>query len=146
MPFEIFWFKMYCFKGLPHLLKTLVFRRVLSYLASHCRSLVLAALSLSLLRTSPYFRLSFLGLRFAAISGGELSGIGFGSMLVFFFMTAKGTLISEPRCSTPCEMRFFPREKGKWPSFEGFSPKRSFSFLAWEKSHLAGGRKSRLAN
>ena len=28
-------------------------------------------------------------------------------------LRAKGTLISEPRFSTPCEMRFFPREKGK---------------------------------
>ena len=28
-------------------------------------------------------------------------------------LRAKGTLISEPRFSTACEMRFFPREKGK---------------------------------
>ena len=28
-------------------------------------------------------------------------------------LRAKGELISEPRFSTPCEMRFFPREKGK---------------------------------
>ena len=28
-------------------------------------------------------------------------------------LRAKGTLISEPRFSTPCEIRFFPREKGK---------------------------------
>ena len=28
-------------------------------------------------------------------------------------MRAKGALISEPRFSTPCEMRFFPREKGE---------------------------------
>ena len=28
-------------------------------------------------------------------------------------LRAKGTLISEPRFSPPCEMRFFPREKGK---------------------------------
>ena len=28
-------------------------------------------------------------------------------------LRAKGTLISEPRSSTPCEMRFFPSEKGK---------------------------------
>ena len=28
-------------------------------------------------------------------------------------LRAKGTLISEPRFSTPCEMRFFPREKGR---------------------------------
>ena len=30
-----------------------------------------------------------------------------------WFLTAKGTLISEPRFSTPCEMRFFPREKSE---------------------------------
>ena len=28
-------------------------------------------------------------------------------------LRAKGTLISEPRFSTPCEMRFFPRDTGK---------------------------------
>ena len=28
-------------------------------------------------------------------------------------LRAKGTLISEPRFSTPCEMRFFPRETGE---------------------------------
>ena len=33
--------------------------------------------------------------------------------LLFRTLRAKGTLISEPRSSTPCEMRFFPREKGK---------------------------------
>ena len=31
----------------------------------------------------------------------------------FSTLRAKGTLISEPRFSTPREMRFFPREKGK---------------------------------
>ena len=35
-----------------------------------------------------------------------------GEMLIKT-LRAKGTLISEPRFSTPCEMRFFPREKGK---------------------------------
>ena len=42
-------------------------------------------------------------------------------------LRAKGTLISEPRFSTPCEMRFFPREKGKTAFFQGFSFKRLFS-------------------
>ena len=43
-------------------------------------------------------------------------------------LRAKGTLISEPRFSTPCEMRFFPREKGetafskKKPSTKAVSP------------------------
>ena len=40
----------------------------------------------------------------------------------FFFslktLRAKGTLISEPRFSTPCEMRFFPREKRKTTFFK----------------------------
>ena len=61
-------------------------------------------------------------------------------------LRAKGTLISEPRFSTPCEMRFFPREKGKTAFVEGFSLKSRFPFLTWEKSHLAGGRKSGLTN
>ena len=42
-------------------------------------------------------------------------------------LRAKGTLISEPRFSTPCEMRFFPREKGKTAFLEKFSSKRPFS-------------------
>ena len=40
---------------------------------------------------------------------------------------AKGTLISEPRFSTPCEMRFFPREKGKKASSKKNPRQRSFS-------------------
>ena len=42
------------------------------------------------------------------------------------FLRAKGRLISEPRFSTPCEMRFFPREKGEMAFVEGFSLKRPF--------------------
>ena len=57
-------------------------------------------------------------------------------------LRAKGTPISEPRFSTPCEMRFFPREKGKKAILSGpFQRKGRFAFLAWEKSHLAGGGK-----
>ena len=62
---------------------------------------------------------------------------------------AKGALIiiSEPRFSTPCAMRFFPREKGKTAFVGRFSLKKGrFPFLAGEKSHLAGGRKSGLTN
>ena len=52
--------------------------------------------------------------------GGELN-IFFGAEMptkncfrdIFCTLRAKGALISEPRLSTPCEMRFFPREKGK---------------------------------
>ena len=42
-------------------------------------------------------------------------------------LRAKGTLIGEPRFSTPCEMQFFPREKGITTFVEGFSLKRPFS-------------------
>ena len=63
-----------------------------------------------------------------------------------FSLRAKGTLISEPRFSTPCEMRFFPREKGKTAFSKKNSRQRPFPFLAWEKSLLAGGRKSGLTN
>ena len=42
-------------------------------------------------------------------------------------LRTKGTLISEPRFSTPCEMRFFPREKVKTAFVEGFSLERPFS-------------------
>ena len=30
-------------------------------------------------------------------------------------LRAKGRLISDSRFSTPCDIRFFPRDKGKWP-------------------------------
>ena len=39
-------------------------------------------------------------------------------------LRAKGTLISEPRFSTPCEMQFFPREKGK-TAFSKKNPRQS---------------------
>ena len=62
-------------------------------------------------------------------------------------LRAKGTLISEPRFSTPCEMRFFPREKGRMAFVEGFSLKRPFSLSrVGKETHLAGGRKSGLTN
>ena len=54
-------------------------------------------------------------------------------------LRAKGALISEPRCSTPCEMQFFPREEGQ-PAFSRKTlDKGSFPFSRGEKSHLAGG-------
>ena len=61
-------------------------------------------------------------------------------------LRAKSTPISEPRFSIPCEIRFFPLEKEKMAFVKGFSLKRPFPFLAWEKSHLAGDRKSGLTN
>ena len=71
-------------------------------------------------------------------------GYGFG--YVSDTLRAKGTLISEPRFSTPCEMRFFPREKGEMAFVEGFSLKRLFSLSHVGKLHLARGRKSGLTN
>ena len=45
-----------------------------------------------------------------------------------FFSLRANTLISEPRLSTPCEMRFFPRGKGKWPLQEKPLTKAIFPF------------------
>ena len=42
-------------------------------------------------------------------------------------LRAKGTLVSKPRCSTPCEMRFFPCKKGKMAFVDGFSLKKPLS-------------------
>ena len=54
-------------------------------------------------------------------------------------LRAKGTLISEPRFSNPCEMRFFPREKGKiWPLSRVFPWKGRFPFLAWKNASRRG--------
>ena len=54
-------------------------------------------------------------------------------------LRAKGTLISEPRFSTLCEMRFFPREKGKTAFFEGFSLKKA-AFPFWRgKNRISQG-------
>ena len=47
----------------------------------------------------------------------------------FQTLRAKGTLMSEPRYSTPCDMRSFPRDKGKMASLEGFA----FSLYRVEK-------------
>ena len=48
-------------------------------------------------------------------------------------LRAKGALISEPRFSTPCDMRFFPLEKEKMAFVEGFSLKMAFSLSRVEK-------------
>ena len=56
---------------------------------------------------------------------------------VFVSLTAKGTLISEPRFSTPCEMQFLPTEKGKTafkekPSTKAISPfSRGKNRISW---------------
>ena len=58
----------------------------------------------------------------------------------------KVALISEPRFSTPAWCDIPTREKGKRPFQTKTLDKGHFPFLAWEKSHLAGGRKSGLTN
>ena len=58
-------------------------------------------------------------------------------------LRAKCALISEPRLSTLCEMRFFPREKGKMAFVEGFSLKKAvFPFLRG-KNRISQGIENR---
>ena len=54
-------------------------------------------------------------------------------------LKAKGTLISEPRFSTPCEMRFFPREKGRMAFVEGFSLKGGVFPFSRGKNRISQG-------
>ena len=69
-----------------------------------------------------------LGALFHSTPGAAQLQRGFHITIEFFLtLRAKGTQISEPRFSTPCEMRFFPCEKGKMAFVEGFSSKRPFS-------------------
>ena len=58
-------------------------------------------------------------------------------------LRAKGALISEPRFSTPCEMRFFPREKGKTAFVEGFSLKKAVSPFSRRKNRISQGVENR---
>ena len=56
-------------------------------------------------------------------------------------LRGEGTLISEPRFSTPCDMRFFPRDTGKMAIFKGFASKWPFSLylvgkIAYRKGFL----------
>ena len=65
---------------------------------------------------------------------------------IFQTLRTKGTLISEPRFSNPCNMQSFPRDTGKRP-FSRTNPRKGyFPFITWEKSHVARGRKSGLTN
>ena len=58
-------------------------------------------------------------------------------------LRAKGTLISEPRFSTPCETRFFPREKGK-TAFSKKNPRqRPFSLSRVGKNRISQGVEDR---
>ena len=83
-----------------------------------------------------------MSIKFLVLGGGGILGFGGGGECRFYFngradfseklflviilaamelsLRAKGTLISEPRFSTPREMRFLPREKGKMAFLEGF--------------------------
>ena len=61
-------------------------------------------------------------------------------------LRAKGALISEPRFSTPCEMRFFPREKGKTAFLKKNPRQRPFSLSRVGRIAFARGRKSGLTN
>ena len=61
-------------------------------------------------------------------------------------LRAKGKLICEPRFSTPARCDFSHARKGKRPFQRKTLDKGHFPSLAWEKSRLAGGRKSGLTN
>ena len=62
-------------------------------------------------------------------------------------LRAKGTLISEPRFSNPLRDAIFPtRERENGLCQRKTLDNGRFPFLAWEKSHPAGGRKSGLTN
>ena len=54
-------------------------------------------------------------------------------------LRAKGTLISEPRCSTPCGMQFFPREKGKMAFVKGFSLTKAVFPFSRGKNRISQG-------
>ena len=59
-------------------------------------------------------------------------------------LRAKGALISEPRLSTPCEMRFFPREKGKTAFFQrGFFFEKAVFPFSRGKNRISQGVESR---
>ena len=57
-------------------------------------------------------------------------------------LRAKGTLISEPRFSTPCEVRFFPRDTGKGHFKEKPSEKAIFP-LSRGKNRISQGLENR---
>ena len=57
----------------------------------------------------------------------------------FGSLRAKGTLNSEPRFSPPARCDFSHARKLKRPFQRKTLDKGHFPFLAWEKSHLAGG-------
>ena len=58
-------------------------------------------------------------------------------------LRAKGTLISEPRFSTPCEMRFFPREKGKTAILKEKPSKKAIFPFSREKNRISQGVENR---
>ena len=58
-------------------------------------------------------------------------------------LRAKGTLISEPRFSTPCEMRFFPREKGETAFFKEKSSTEAVFPFSRGKNRVSRGVENR---
>ena len=60
-----------------------------------------------------------------------------------FSLRAKGTLISEPRFSTPCEMRFSPREKGKTAFCWGFFFEKAVFPFSRGKNRISHGVENR---
>ena len=59
-------------------------------------------------------------------------------------LRAKGTLISEPRFSNPCNMRFCPTWKGKVAFFEGlFELKIAIFSVSCGKSRMSQGVENR---
>ena len=58
-------------------------------------------------------------------------------------LRAKGTLISEPRFSTPCEMRFFPRDRGKMAFFKEEPSKKAIFPISRAKNRISQGVENR---
>ena len=56
---------------------------------------------------------------------------------------AKGTPISEPRFSAPCEMRFFPREKGKTAFLKKISSTKAVFPFSRGKNRISQGAENR---
>ena len=54
-------------------------------------------------------------------------------------LRAKGTLISEPRFSTPCEMRFFPRDIGNMAIFK----EKAIFLISRGKNRISQGVENR---
>ena len=60
-------------------------------------------------------------------------------------MRAKGTLISEPRFSTPCDMRFFPCDTGKMAFLEGLFLENGLVPVSHGKNRMSQGVEHRVS-